>query len=153
MLKAKILSINMSHKKGTTKTPVNSAKLIENHGIEGDAHAGKWHRQVSMLSKSSIDKMRKLGFDLQYGDFAENITVDGVDVYKLPIGTIVEINEAVLEITQIGKECHTDCAIFKKVGKCIMPKEGIFLKVLKGGKINVGDDVIFKVSDQISLTD
>jgi MOSC domain-containing protein YiiM len=147
MLKAKILSINISKKKGTVKTPVESATLIENFGLEGDAHAGKWHRQVSMLSKSSIDKMEKLGLNLKYGDFAENITVDGVEVYKLPVGTKVRINEAFLEITQIGKECHSGCAIAQQVGKCVMPQEGIFLKVLKGGRISVGDEVVFEIGD------
>jgi len=144
-LKGRIISINVSHKKGTVKVPVNSARLIENYGIEGDAHAGNWHRQVSMLSKNSIDKMKELGLELKYGDFAENITVEGLDVYKLPIGTRVKINEAVLEVTQIGKECHTGCVIFQKVGKCIMPKEGVFLKVLKGGTINVGDEIVFEI--------
>lgn len=147
MVKARILSINISEKKGTVKTPVESAILIENFGLKGDAHAGKWHRQVSMLSKSSIDKMKKLGLNLKYGDFAENITVDSVEVYKFPVGTKVRINEAILEITQIGKECHTGCAIAQQVGKCVMPQEGIFLKVLKGGKISVGDEIIFDFDD------
>lgn len=144
MLKGRILSINVSHKKGTVKVPVSSARLIEDYGIEGDAHAGRWHRQVSMLSKNSIDKMKKLGLELRYGDFAENITVEGIDVYRLPVGTKVRINEAILEVTQIGKECHTDCAIFRKVGKCVMPTEGIFLKVLKGGVISVGNEIVFE---------
>ena len=147
MVKSYVVSINISKKKGTTKTPVPRAQLKENWGIVGDAHAGNWHRQVSMLSEESIDKMRKYGYELKYGDFAENITIKNGEIFKLPVGTKVQIGDTLLEVTQIGKECHTSCAIFQTIGKCIMPLEGIFLKVLKGGEIRVGDEVIFFTND------
>ncbi|MBM7558371.1 MOSC domain-containing protein [Marinitoga litoralis] len=147
MLNSYVVSINISRKKGVTKEPIEYAILKENWGIEGDAHAGNWHRQISMLSEESIDKMRKYGYELNYGDFAENITIKNGDIYKLPIGTKVKIGDTLLEITQIGKECHTSCAISQTIGKCVMPLEGIFLKVLKGGKIKVGDEVIFFSND------
>ncbi|HBT39434.1 MAG: MOSC domain containing protein [Thermotoga sp. 50_1627] len=143
-LEGKILSVNISKVKGVKKTPAEEIELIENYGVKDDAHAGNWHRQVSMLSVSSIEKARNWGIEANYGDFAENITVDGVDVYRLPVGTKVYINDLVeLEVTQIGKECHDRCAIAKTVGKCVMPVEGIFLKVLKGGKAKAGDKVVF----------
>jgi len=138
-----VLSVNLSKMKGVRKTPQEYIVLVENYGVQNDAHAGNWHRQVSMLSKSSIDKARSWGIEVSYGDFAENITVDGVDVWKLPLGTRVHINDVVLEVTQVGKECHDRCAIAKLVGKCVMPVEGIFLKVLKGGTIRPGDKVVF----------
>lgn len=138
-----VLSVNLSKVKGVKKTPQEHIILVENHGVQGDAHAGNWHRQVSMLSKSSIDKAKSWGIDVSYGDFAENITVDGVDVWKLPLGTKVHINEAVLEVTQVGKECHDRCAIAKLVGKCVMPTEGIFLKVLRGGVVRTNDRATF----------
>lgn len=138
-----VLSVNLSKVKGVRKTPQEYIVLVENYGVQNDAHAGNWHRQVSMLSKSSIDKARSWGIEVSYGDFAENITVDGVDVWKLPLGTRVHINDVVLEVTQVGKECHDRCAIAKLVGKCVMPVEGIFLKVLKGGTIRPGDKVVF----------
>lgn len=138
-----VLSVNLSKVKGVRKTPQEYIVLVENYGVQNDAHAGDWHRQVSMLSKSSIDKARSWGIEVSYGDFAENITVDGVDVWKLPLGTRVHINDVVLEVTQVGKECHDRCAIAKLVGKCVMPVEGIFLKVLKGGTIRPGDKVVF----------
>ncbi|WGS66095.1 MOSC domain-containing protein [Marinitoga aeolica] len=144
-----VVSINISRKKGITKEPIKYATLKENWGIIGDAHAGNWHRQVSMLSEESIDKMRKYGYELKYGDFAENITVKNGDIFKLPIGTKVKIGDTLLEITQIGKECHTSCAISQTIGKCVMPLEGIFLKVLKGGEIKVGDKVIFYTDDLV----
>ncbi|MEN3009245.1 MOSC domain-containing protein [Pseudothermotoga sp.] len=138
-----VLSVNLSKVKGVKKTPQEYIILVENHGVHGDAHAGDWHRQVSMLSKSSIDKARSWGIKVSFGDFAENITVDGVEVYKLPIGTKVYINEAILEVTQVGKECHDRCAIAKSVGKCVMPSEGVFLRVLKGGVVRPKDEVLF----------
>ncbi|SHF24856.1 MOSC domain-containing protein YiiM [Marinitoga hydrogenitolerans DSM 16785] len=143
MIESYIVSINISKRKGVVKEPVQKAEIKENWGIIGDAHAGNWHRQISMLSEESIDKMRNLGYELKYGDFAENITVKNGDIYKLPVGTKVKIGETLLEITQIGKKCHTSCAISQTIGKCVMPIEGIFLKVLKGGEIKVGDSVIF----------
>ncbi|MGJ8455520.1 MOSC domain-containing protein [Pseudothermotoga sp. U03pept] len=143
-LEGKILSVNISKVKGVKKTPVEEIELIENYGVKDDAHAGNWHRQVSMLSLSSIEKARSWGIEVNYGDFAENITVDGVDVYRLSVGTKAYINDLVeLEVTQIGKECHDRCAIAKTVGKCVMPTEGIFLRVLRGGKVKAGDRVLF----------
>ncbi|MFZ0454901.1 MAG: MOSC domain-containing protein [Ignavibacteriaceae bacterium] len=140
----RIAAISISRKKGIPKTNVPFADLIENHGIEGDIHAGSWHRQVSLLALESIDKMRKAGLpNLRPGAFAENITTEFIDIPNLQIGSKIKIGEsAELVITQIGKECHTKCAIFVKVGDCVMPKEGIFAKVVKSGKIFNGDEVI-----------
>ena len=130
-----VLAVCISENKGERKKPVQSVELRENHGIVGDAHAGDWHRQVSLLAQESIDKMRALGLDVSAGDFAENITTSGIDLVSLPIGTRLQIGETLLEVTQIGKECHTRCAIFYQAGDCVMPKEGIFVKVLRGGII------------------
>lgn len=138
----KVLAVNVSLKKGERKTPAPEVTLRENHGIEGDAHAGDWHRQVSLLAMESIAKMQALGLDVKEGDFAENITTEGVDLVSLPIGTTIELGETLLEVTQIGKECHTRCAIFYQAGDCVMPKEGIFAKVLKGGVVRPGDAVV-----------
>ena len=135
----KVLAVNVSLNKGERKTPAPEVTLRENHGIEGDAHAGDWHRQVSLLAQESIAKMQALGLDVKEGDFAENITTEGVDLVSLPIGTRIELGETLLEVTQIGKECHTRCAIFYQAGDCVMPKEGIFAKVLKGGVVRPGD--------------
>jgi len=132
----KILSINISDKAGIQKTPTAKAVLREQHGIEGDAHAGDWHRQVSLLSNEDIDTMRGKGIDLKYGDFAENITTEGIDLASLPVGTRLHLGDALVEVTQIGKECHHGCAIFQAVGDCVMPRKGIFVKVLKGGEIS-----------------
>lgn len=138
----KINSIAVSKKKGTRKTQVDEASLIQDHGLEGDAHAGPWHRQVSFLSSESIEKARKQGLDVTFGDFAENIATSGIDWPKVPIGTRVQLGQsALVEITQIGKECHNKCAIYYMAGDCIMPREGIFARVLKGGKIRCGDKV------------
>ncbi len=139
----KIVAISISKKKGIPKSNVPSAKLLEEHGIEGDIHAGKWHRQVSFLALESIDKMRKAGLPkLRPGAFAENITTEFIDIPNLKIGTKIRLGkEAVLQITQIGKECHSKCAIFVKVGDCVMPREGIFGKVLKSGEVFEGDEV------------
>ena len=138
----KIVSIAISKKKGTRKTPVSEAFISRDHGLEGDAHAGKWHRQVSFLSSESIEGAKALGLDVTFGDFAENIASTGIDWKTLPLGTRVRLGASVLvEITQIGKECHNKCAIYYMAGDCIMPKEGIFARVLKGGKIRRGDDV------------
>ncbi len=139
----KVVAISISKKKGIPKTNVQSAKLIENFGIEGDVHAGNWHRQVSFLALESIDKMREKGLpNLRPGAFAENITTEFLELPMLEIGTRMKIgNEAELEITQIGKECHTKCAIFTKVGDCVMPREGIFSKVIRSGEIFIGDEI------------
>ncbi|MGI5948983.1 MOSC domain-containing protein [Peptoniphilus sp.] len=138
---AKVVSINKSLKKGTVKTPQSEGLFIENFGLEGDAHAGKWHRQVSLLAEESIGKMRKLVPNLKDGDFAENITTEGIVLYELPVGTKLQIGETIQEVSQIGKECHKGCAIKNKVGECIMPNEGIFTVVLKGGVVKVGDEI------------
>src|SRR5690242_18363572 len=140
-MKGKVLAVNISVNKGERKTPVPSVTLREGHGIEGDAHAGDWHRQVSLLAMESIDKMKALGLDVNEGDFAENVTTQGVDLVSLPIGTRMIIGETLLEVTQIGKECHTRCAIFYQAGDCVMPKEGIFAKVITGGVIRPGDEI------------
>ncbi len=136
-----LLAVCMSKNKGERKTPVTEVTLRENHGIVGDAHAGDWHRQISLLAKESIDKMRALGLDVDNGDFAENLTTEGIDLPKLPIGTQLQVGESLLEVTQIGKECHTRCAIYYQAGDCVMPKEGIFAKVLKEGILRPGDAV------------
>jgi len=139
---AKITSINSSVKKGTFKHPVERAELRVDHGIVGDAHAGNWHRQISLLAQESIDKMTALGLDdLTPGKFAENITTEGISLYTLPVGTILRLGSCRVEVTQIGKECHQHCEIYKKVGQCIMPHEGIFVRVLTPGEIAVGDEV------------
>lgn len=138
----KIVAISISKKKGTVKKNVENAKLIEDWGIEGDAHAGKWHRQISFLANESINKMRMAGLpNLRAGAFAENITTEFINIPKLTIGTKVKLGEAELEITQIGKECHDKCAIYAQVGDCVMPREGIFAKVLKSGNIEVGEEI------------
>lgn len=139
---AKITSINISTKKGVIKEPVNKVELKIDHGIVGDAHAGNWHRQISMLAKESIQKMKDKGFDhLKFGDFAENITTEGIEVFTLSIGTKLKLGECEVEVTQIGKKCHMGCAIRQTTGDCVMPREGIFVKVLKEGTIKV-DDII-----------
>lgn len=135
----KVIAVNISEKKGTPKIAVEQARLIPDHGIEGDAHAGNWHRQVSFLAMESIDRMSAIGIEgLCTGKFAENITTEGIELYTLPVGTRLSIGEAVLELTQIGKECHKKCAIYALVGDCVMPREGIFAKVIKGGVIKAG---------------
>jgi len=136
-----VVAVNVSKSKGERKTPVPSVQFKEGHGIIGDAHAGDWHRQVSLLAKESIDKMRNLGLDVDSGDFAENITTQGLDLVALPIGTRLEIGAALVEVTQIGKECHNRCAIYHQAGDCVMPKEGIFVRVLTAGTVFTGDDV------------
>jgi MOSC domain-containing protein YiiM len=132
----KILSINIADKKGEKKIPIGEALLKENFGIEGDAHGGDWHRQVSMLASEDIAEMIKKGANVTYGDFAENITTQGINLPDLPIGARLNLGDAILEVTQIGKECHEHCTIFRQVGDCVMPRRGIFTKVIKGGKIN-----------------
>ncbi|RJQ31465.1 MAG: MOSC domain-containing protein [Actinobacteria bacterium] len=140
MVKGQIVSINVSPKKGTKKTPVSEAK-ITSLGIEEDGHRGDWHRQVSLLAEESIMKMQGKGLNVKAGDFAENITTQGIDLLKLPIGTRIRVGESLLEVTQIGKECDKPCAIYYQAGDCIMPKEGIFAKVIKEGNVRVGDEI------------
>ena len=131
-----VVSINISDAKGVKKRPVSSARLVVDHGIEGDAHAGNWHRQVSLLAREDIDAMIAAGASVDNGDFAENITTLGIDLPALPIGTLLKIGGAELRVTQIGKECHARCAIFKQVGYCVMPRRGIFARVVNGGVID-----------------
>ena len=137
----KLIAICTSEKKGTQKQQVETAVLREDHGIEGDAHAGNWHRQVSLLGLEKIKAFRERGAEVEFGAFGENLVIEGFDFRNLPVGTRFRIGEALLEMTQIGKECHTHCAIYHMVGDCIMPREGVFAKVLKGGEIKVGDEV------------
>ncbi|MGL6113993.1 MOSC domain-containing protein [Cetobacterium sp. SF1] len=137
----KILAICVSEKKGIGKTKVNQINLVENFGLEGDAHGGNWHRQVSLLSFEKIEEFKNKGGKVNDGDFGENLIVEGFDLSKLPIGTKLKINNALLEVTQIGKKCHAHCNIFHTVGDCIMPREGIFAKVLQGDFIKIGDSV------------
>lgn len=139
---AKVVSVNISEKKGTIKKPVESITLQLRHGIVGDAHAGDWHRQISMLAEESVDTMREAcPVPLDAGVFAENINTVGIDLKNLPIGTHLRIGETEVEVTQIGKECHSDCAIKKQVGRCVMPTEGIFVIVVKEGVVQAGDEI------------
>lgn len=139
---ASIVSINVSPHKGTFKYPVEQAELKIDHGIVGDAHAGSWHRQISLLAQESIDRMSAMGVDgLVPGKFAENITTVGIELFTLPVGTKLRLGECLVEVTQIGKECHQHCEIYKKVGKCVMPLEGIFVKVLTEGTLRPGDAI------------
>jgi MOSC domain-containing protein YiiM len=142
-MNAKVVSINISDKKGVKKKSVDKVVLKENYGIKGDAHAsGKWHRQISLLALESIKKMQALGLKVGPGDFAENITTEGIDLLSLPVGTKINIGKNVeIEVSQIGKVCHSRCAIYNQAGDCVMPKEGIFAKVLKGGVVRKGDKI------------
>lgn len=140
-VKAEVLAVCISEKKGTEKKEIDKALLKPDWGIEGDAHAGKWHRQVSLLAFEKIDDFRKKGAEVDFGAFGENIIVAGVDLKGLPVGTVLEIGDAILKVTQIGKECHSHCNIYHKMGDCIMPREGIFAEVLKGGCIQKGDKI------------
>ena len=140
---AKVLAVCISEVRGVQKHPVESAELRVDHGIVGDAHAGSWHRQVSLLGQGSVDTLQaKLdSIRLKPGDFAENILVEDMKVYELPVGTRLRVGTALCEVTQIGKECHQDCAIRKAAGDCVMPREGIFVKVLEDGVVRPGDEV------------
>lgn len=135
----KVMAVCTSPAKGTQKKDVQKALFIEDFGIDGDAHAGKWHRQVSLLSVEKIEEFRNRGAEVAFGAFGENLVVEGIDFKTLPIGTKFQCNDVVLELTQIGKQCHHGCEIFQKMGDCIMPREGVFTKVLKGGEIQTGD--------------
>ncbi len=143
---AKIIAVCKSKKKGTPKEDVKEGYIQENHGMVDDAHADcTTHRQVSLIAIESINKMRDLGFDVGPGSFAENLTTEGIDLVSVPVGTRVQAgDEVVLEISQIGKECHTRCAIYKMMGQCIMPEEGIFATVVHGGTVKTGDDIKVK---------
>ena len=143
MQQGTIVAVCTSPGKGERKKDVGSAMLVEKFGLEGDGHGGDWHRQVSLLALESIDKMRAAGLDVGPGDFAENLTTRGIELYSLPIGTRLQIGSTVLlEVTQIGKICHTRCAIFYQAGDCVMPKEGIFARVLKGGLVKRDDCIL-----------
>ncbi len=136
-----IKAVCISEKRGTVKKNINEVKVIKDFGLEGDAHAGKWHRQVSFLSADIVDEFNEKGASVIEGDFGENILAYGIDFKKLPVGTKLICNDAKFEITQIGKECHSHCEIYKRVGDCIMPREGVFTRVLKGGEIKAGDEI------------
>lgn len=138
---AVLRGICVSERKGTQKTEVPEAALIADWGIEGDAHAGKWHRQISLLGLEQIEAFRAKGADVAFGAFGENLIVDGLQPRLLPVGTQLRVGPALLEITQIGKQCHTRCQIFETMGECIMPREGVFARVLRGGTVRVGDAV------------
>ncbi len=136
----KIIAVCTSEKKGQRKRDQQEGVMIVDHGLESDAHAGPWHRQVSLLALESIEKMRAMGLKVGPGDFAENLTTEGIDLPVLPLGTKLKIGpQAIGEVTQIGKECHTRCAIYYQAGDCVMPREGIFIKVLEGGPVKTGD--------------
>ena len=138
----KIVSLAISKKKGTRKTPVETVEVIKDHGILGDAHAGDWERQVSFLAAEQIQEARSRGLQVDFGDFAENVATEGVDWKTLPLGARVRLGpEVVVEITKIGKECHKKCAIYYQAGDCIMPREGVFAKVIDGGTLRCGDIV------------
>ncbi|MGB9791898.1 MAG: MOSC domain-containing protein [Thermacetogeniaceae bacterium] len=138
----RIVAVCASEKTGERKRNIGRGVLIPDHGLEGDAHAGPWHRQVSLLALESIQKMREKGLDVGPGDFAENITTEGIDLTALPVGAKLRLGkEAIGEVTQIGKKCHSRCAIYYQAGDCIMPREGIFIRVLRGGPIEVGDEI------------
>lgn len=142
---AKVLAVNISEKKGVIKHPIEKGFFKVNHGLEGDAHAGNWHRQVSLLGMESIDKMKKLGLKgLCTGKFAENLTTEGIVLYELPVGTKLRVGEVLMEVTQIGKECHLGCEIRNLIGDCIMPREGIFTKVLSEGWIKPEDEIVIE---------
>lgn len=144
----KVMTVNISEKRGTQKVNVHTVKLIENYGLENDAHAGNWHRQVSLLSYEKIQEFKAKGAPVQDGAFGENLIVQGFDFRTLPVGTRLKCNDVILEITQIGKQCHNGCEIFKIMGECIMPREGVFAEVLQEGTIHPGDTVITCYPDE-----
>ena len=147
VIQGTIRAVCISPEKGTVKRPVESAVLIRDFGIENDAHAGKWHRQVSLLSRESVEAFNQSGAGVTDGDFGENLLVEGIDLKKLPVGAVLKTGTAVLRITQIGKECHSDCEIRRRTGDCIMPREGVFAEVLEGGEIRPGDVVTAQLPD------
>ena len=137
----KVLAVCISDRRGIQKKDIQSAEFVVNHGIKGDAHAGDWHRQVSLISSDKVDAFRAKGANVDHGAFGENLVVEGIDFRALPVGTLLRCGGVLLEMTQIGKECHTHCAIYHQVGDCIMPREGVFTRVLEGGMISVGDEM------------
>ena len=141
MSDARVVSVNVAASKGVRKVPQADVELVVEHGVQGDAHAGPWHRQVSLLALESVQKMRDQGLDVNPGDFGENVTTQGIVVFELPIGTRLRAGTALLEVTQIGKVCHNHCAIYEQAGDCVMPSEGIFVRVLEGGQLRPGDTI------------
>ena len=135
----KLIAINISRERGTEKKQIPKVRLIRNYGLDGDAHAGRWHRQVSLLSYEKIEEFRKKGAQIGLGAFGENLIVEGYDFRNLSVGTRFQCGDVILEMTQIGKECHSHCEIYKRMGECIMPREGVFAVVIQGGKIKKGD--------------
>ena len=146
-LKGRIRAVCVSPSKGTEKKPAEKGVLIRDYGIEGDAHAGKWHRQVSLLSYESVQEFNRQGAEVTDGDFGENLLVEGIDLKKLPVGTLLKAGTVILRLTQIGKECHSDCVIRRRTGDCIMPREGVFAEVLEGGEIRAGDEITAELPD------
>lgn len=142
MIEGTVKAVCISEARGTQKVQKQTITLAVGYGIEGDAHGGDWHRQVSLLSNNKIEEFNAKGADVSYGDFAENIVVHGIDFRSLPIGTQLQCNDAILEITQIGKECHTHCQIYHKMSDCIMPREGVFAMVKENGTISIGDTML-----------
>jgi molybdenum cofactor synthesis domain-containing protein len=140
----RVVSVNVSEEKGVPKTPRERATFVAGHGIGDDAHAGPWHRQVSLLAAESMGVMRRLGADVGPGAFGENVTTEGIRVHSLPLGTRLRLGEALVEVTQIGKECHDRCAIFAAAGDCVMPREGVFARVLEGGEVQAGDAILIE---------
>lgn len=144
----KIIAICISEKRGTQKKEIPEADIQEGWGIDGDAHGGNWHRQISLLGHEKIEEFKKKCPEIDFGTFGENLVVEGYDLRNMAIGTRFRIGEVILELTQIGKECHSHCEIFKKVGDCIMPREGVFTKVIRGGHIRKGDVVEVVIADE-----
>ena len=144
-----VMAVCISERKGTQKTEVSEGVFLEQHGIEGDAHAGKWHRQVSLLSYETIEAFKNRGAAIADGAFGENVIVKGIDLLGLPIGTQLVCGDILLEVTQIGKECHNHCEIYKKMGECIMPSNGIFARVLHGGIMKKGDEIFVCTQQQL----
>ena len=150
LVKGQIVAVSTSRRKGQKKSNLPECQLLKDRGFEGDAHAGDWHRQVSLLAMESIAKIRNKGIDVTPGDFAENITTSGIEIWQLKLGTRLAVgNEAELEITQVGKECHDRCAIYHQVGDCVMPREGIFARVIRGGNVKPGDTIRVLEADRV----
>lgn len=147
-----IKAVCTSPKKGTQKKNIGSCEIIENYGLKEDAHAGNWHRQVSLLSYEKIEEFKSRGAKVEDGAFGENLIVEGFDLKTLPIGTRFQCNDVILELTQIGKECHSGCEIYQLMGDCIMPREGVFTRVLHGGIIHTGDEITITEKSAVSET-
>jgi TatD DNase family protein len=140
-----VAAVCISKERGVAKKDVGRGELVARHGLKGDAHAGDWHRQISLLSLQKIEAFRAKGAEVEYGAFGENLVVDGIDFASLPVGTMFRCGDALLEMTQAGKECHNHCAIYRRMGDCIMPREGVFARVLRGGEVNAGDE--FRITE------